>query len=323
LCSSDQQEFKSVNAIEETLVVRHKKSAEEGNQSGGKDYLGNSYQNFNLMSCTRDLISETTSLIFNAPVMSSAKANGQKGCKKTSSNLTVSQLHGLVLNGNDSEELNLEANSLAGNSVMNFNQELSTEEHALFNNAIITPNAGLKGQVGGVVGKSQELQKLAMPLNTPVKRSKSREGSVDEDVKKNLDAPGMSEAKSFLSFPNAKIKSTITSLGIGCSSNIDIDVGIDKIKEIEYMRSLEGSNVGTTKEVQNSIDDELHSDIDTDLGLDHNAIRYLTGDIAESSVGNDGSPMIDFKPTPKTKKTCSNRQHKVKNKSKNKRCHSK
>jgi hypothetical protein len=61
-------------------------------------------------------------------------------------------------------------------------QDLATEAHALsFNNAIITPNAGHKGQVGGVLGKTQELQELAMPMITLVKRSKRREGSVDED----------------------------------------------------------------------------------------------------------------------------------------------
>jgi hypothetical protein len=216
-----------------------KKSAQESFQLGGNTHIGNSSQNLRQMSCTRELTS-----IVNTPATSSAKTNGQTG-GKTSSNLAMSQLHDLVLNGNDSEALNLEANSVDGNSVMNFNQELYTEEHALFNNAIITHNAGSKSQVAGVLAKSQEIQKMVMPLNTSVKRSKRREGSVDEDssiraqclkAKKNLDVPGMSDAKSFLSFPNAKIKSNITSLGIDCSSNRGIDAGIDKIKKLEYIR---------------------------------------------------------------------------------------
>jgi hypothetical protein len=148
-----------------------------------------------------------------------------------------------------SQVISLKANSYNGNSETNFNQELVTEAHALsFNKAILTPNAGHKGQVDGVMGNNHELPELAMSLNTPVKRSKRREGSVDEDsstrvqrlmAKRNLDAPGMLENKSFLSFPNAKIKSTITSLDIDCSSTRDIDAGIDKIKELELKRLLE------------------------------------------------------------------------------------
>jgi hypothetical protein len=36
-------------------------------------------------------------------------------------------------------------------------------------------------------------------------------------------------------------------------------------------------------------------------------------------VEKDGSPLTDYKPTPKTKKTGSSRQRKAKNKSKNKK----
>jgi hypothetical protein len=80
-----------------------------------------------------------------------------------------------------------------------------------------------------------------IPLITPVKRSKRREDSVDEDsstraerlkAKKNVDPLGMSEVKSFLSFPNARIRSTITSLGISLGN--DVEKGIDNIKELEY-----------------------------------------------------------------------------------------
>jgi hypothetical protein len=36
--------------------------------------------------------------------------------------------------------------------------------------------------------------------------------------------------------------------------------------------------------------------------LDHNAIQHLTGDITDNMFGNKGSPLTDFKPTPRTKK---------------------
>jgi hypothetical protein len=243
------------------------------------------------------------------PASSSVRTDGQED--STCTNLVMSQLQVSVLNGNKSEALNLEANSLAGNSIMNFNQEPSAEENALFNDAIITHNAGSKSNVGGVLAKSQVMQKLVIPLNTTVKRSKRREGSVDEDssiraqrlkAKKNLDEPGMSDAKSFLSLSNTKIKSNISSLCIDCSNNKDLDVGIDNIKELEYMRLLDGPKAGTTKEILDSTDDEIFSDKGSEFGFDHNAIKYLTGDIAESSFGNDGSLIMDFKPIPKTKK---------------------
>jgi hypothetical protein len=141
-------------------------------------------------------------------------------------------------------------------------------------------------------------------------------------AKRNLDAPGMLEVKSFLSFPNAKIKSTITSLGVDCGRAIDIETGIDRIKEIEHKRLLEAPIIGQANEIPISDEDEILSDLDSDFGLDYNAINYLTGDIAEVLVGKDGSPATDFKPTPKTKKTDSSRQRKAKNKSKNKKCHS-
>jgi hypothetical protein len=95
-----------------------------------------------------------------------------------------------------------------------------------------------------------------------------------------------------------KIKSTIPSLGITSDSNMD--KGIEKVKEIEYMRLLDAPNVKT---VQNATDDEFGSDVDSDFGLDHNAIQHLTGDIVDSMFGIDGSPIMDIKRTPRTKKS--------------------
>jgi hypothetical protein len=51
----------------------------------------------------------------------------------------------------------------------------------LYNNAIITHNAGSTSKVGEVLANLQNKQNLVMPLSTPVKRSKRREGIVDED----------------------------------------------------------------------------------------------------------------------------------------------
>jgi hypothetical protein len=202
------------------------------------------------------------------PVQGRATIHGQQ--EGSGQNLSDSKLNASVLSGIDSEVMSLEANSYNGNSKTNFNQELVNEAHASpFNKAILTPNAHNKGKVDGVVDNNHEIQKLLMALNTPVKRSKRREGSVDEDsstraqslmAKRNLDAPGMSVNKSFLSFPNAKIKSSITSLGIDCSNTRDIDAGIDNMKELEFKRLLEVPVVGQANETLISDEDEYLSD---------------------------------------------------------------
>jgi hypothetical protein len=78
-------------------------------------------------------------------------------------------------------------------------------------------------------------------VSTPVKRSKRRESSVDEDsstkaerlkVKRNLDSPGMYNSKSFLSFFDDKIVSSITSLGISLGN--EVDKGLENIKVLEH-----------------------------------------------------------------------------------------
>jgi hypothetical protein len=221
--------------------------------------------------------------------------------------LDMSQMQVSVLNGNNPEALNLDANPHAGNSVMNFNQDECTKENTLYNIAIITHNAGSTSKVGEVLANSQNKQNLVMPLSTPV-RSKRREGTVDEDssiraqrlkAKKKLDEPGMLEAKCSLSFSATKIKSNFSSLGIDCSNNKNIDVGIENIKELEYMRLLEGPKARATKESLDSTDDEVFSDIGSDFGFDHKAIKILTGDIADSLFGNYGSPIMDIKPLSK------------------------
>jgi hypothetical protein len=227
---------------------------------------------------------------------------------------------GNKLNGNVSEATNLGSQSHAGNSALNFKQEISTEVQGIFNDhAAPTTFAGFSDPEEKGMDNSQEtlalIQQYVMPMNTPVKRSKRREGSMDEDsstraerlkAKKNLHAPGTSEAKSFLSFPNTKNKSTISSLGIVTGDGLD--KGIEKFKEIEYLRLLDVPKVETTNSFQNITDDELGSDVDSDFGLDYKAIQHLTG-----------SPLTDFKPLPKTKKMGSSSKGKTRSKSKNKK----
>jgi hypothetical protein len=125
---------------------------------------------------------------------------------------------------------------------------------------------------------------------------------VDEDLStraqrlkaiKNLDAPGTTEIKSFLSFPNAKIRSTIISLGIAFGSNLD--QGIDLIKKTECGRLLEAPNLAAVPEAQDRLDEDFESEVDSDFGLDLNAIKHLTGDITDNVSGFDGSPLMDFK----------------------------
>jgi hypothetical protein len=36
--------------------------------------------------------------------------------------------------------------------------------------------------------------------------------------------------------------------------------------------------------------------MDSDLGLDHNTIQHLIGDIADDILGTDRTPWSDFKP---------------------------
>jgi hypothetical protein len=87
---------------------------------------------------------------------------------------------------------------------------------------------------------------LEKPIVTPIKGCKRREGSMDDDsssiaeclkAKTNVDMPGMSMVKSFLLFPNEKIKTSFRSLGISDGTNIDR--GIDIIKDLDYQRFLE------------------------------------------------------------------------------------
>jgi hypothetical protein len=212
-----QQDVNSVIADEVSLVIRQESMTGNVAVQGGvlSNEFNSEQQQPNPASEVNSVLRQRSSTKMSVDGRKRTEEGSQSGYSTGQNNpghdLIVSKLHDSVLNGNDSEVLRLEANS----------------------------HSGHKGQVGGVLGRTQELQELAMRMITPVKRSKRREGSVDEDssarvqclkAKRNLDALGMMEVKSFLSFPNAKIKSTITSLGIDCGRAIDIEAGIDRIK---------------------------------------------------------------------------------------------
>jgi hypothetical protein len=194
---------------------------------------------------------------------------------------------------------------------------------------MLVPHAGpenwREATMGSNLDTAKQGQELETGWSTPVKRSKRREGSVDEDSStraqhlkaiKNLDATGTSETKSFLSFPNAKIRSTIILLGIASGSNLD--QGIDLIKKTECSRLLEAPNLAAVPEAQDRLDEDFESEVDSDFGLDLNAIKHLIGDIADNVSGFDGSPLMDFKPTPRHRKSSSSRKSRAKHKAKNK-----
>jgi hypothetical protein len=155
-----------------------------------------------------------------------------------------------------------------GNSLTNTNQEHYAKDHATtFVHTMLVPHVGpenwREATMGSNLNKAKQGQELETGWSTHVKRRKRREGSVDEDSStraqrlkaiKNLDAPGTSETKSFLSFPNAKIRSTIISLCIASRSNLD--QGIDLIKKTECSRLLEAPNLGAVPEAQDRLDED-------------------------------------------------------------------
>jgi hypothetical protein len=132
-----------------------------------------------------------------------------------------------------------------GNSLLNLNQssqEVSDAMHMIYDSIHLpSSNAALGSQQADTLGFPQVLKnwgskggegKLFVLENVvakTVKRSKRREGSVDEDyntraerlkAKKNLDGPGRSKSKSFLSFSNSKIVNNIATLGVLIGNDI-------------------------------------------------------------------------------------------------------
>jgi hypothetical protein len=197
---------------------------------------------------------------------------------------------------------NLQIRVQAGNSSKNFNHGLHTEETASYIDDVTTLSHLVKKrqEVDGMVNAQGKKLGLDNQIVTLIKR---REGSTDEDsssiaehlkAKKNIDMPGMSKAKSFLSFPNAKIKFSFRSLGIFVRIDVDVDKGIDNIKDLEYQRLLEALKVELENLVQNTTYGEDMNDLDSDFEMDYHAIKHLTGDIAEDPLSMDGS-CLDLK----------------------------
>jgi hypothetical protein len=129
----------------------------------------------------------------------------------------------------------------------------------------------------------------------PLKRSKRRENSVDENTSeraerlkavKNLDCPGTSKCKSFLSYSDSclsSISSTIDRLGVPLRR--DIDHSVNHIKQIEFERLHQAA---IDKQVSNFLDsdNELDCSDDSDFELDQRAIEYLVRDIADDIQAN-------------------------------------
>jgi hypothetical protein len=121
----------------------------------------------------------------------------------------VSVVHDSVQHDMSVESGSLYSKFHIGNSSKNINRELlNGETNPCFNNVLTQSHVDSTHQE--VTGKIVPEK----PTVTPVKRSKRREGSVDEDLssraerlkaKRNLDALGMSMAKSFLLFSNEKL----------------------------------------------------------------------------------------------------------------------
>jgi hypothetical protein len=153
----------------------------------------------------------------------------------------------------------------------------------------------------------------------PLKRSKRRENSVDENTSeraerlkaiKNLDCPSTSKYKSFLSLSDECISSTIDRLGV--SLGRDGYQNINQIKKIEFDRIQQAA---IDKQIQNTKDSDTELDFsdDSDFELDQQAIQHLVGDIANDILGTEGSPSRGFKPGSRKSKS-SSRKRKMKKK---------
>jgi hypothetical protein len=120
-----------------------------------------------------------------------------------------------------------------------------------------------------------------------VKRSRRRGGSVDEDsseraerlkAKKNVDGPGMSKTKSFLSFSDSKIVSNIATLGVSIGKGIGRNIEYLKANELD--RLLQAShNTPKQEDMGQNVDVET-SEVDSAMRLDRQSIKHLVGDIA-------------------------------------------
>jgi hypothetical protein len=192
--------------------------------------------------------------------------------------------------------------------------DLLADQSSLLDPTLVTPRKEMN------MGKEAVLAEVENLASKHVKRSKRREDSVDEDssaraerlkAKKNLDSPGTSKAKSFLSFSDSRIISTITSLGVALGDEVDTKIGT--LKDLEFTRLEEATRKEKSDLNMHNSDDEEISETESDMGFDQNAIKHLVGDIAEDVLGVYGSPGSDFKTTSRKIKSRSNKKRTRKN----------
>jgi hypothetical protein len=62
--------------------------------------------------------------------------------------------------------------------------------------------------------------------------------------------------------------------------------------------------------------EDYYSEVDSDLGLDHQAIQHLVGDIADDVLGMEGATWSDFKIVPRISKMGSTKKNRRKKKTK-------
>jgi hypothetical protein len=154
-----------------------------------------------------------------------------------------------------------------------------------------------------------------------VKRSRRRGGSVDEEsseraerlkAKKNVDDPGMSKTKSFLSFSDSKIVSNIATLGVSIGKGIGRNIEYLKANELD--RLLQAShNTPKQEDMGQNVDVET-SEVDSAMGLDRQSIKHLVGDIAVDVLRMEEAQWSDFKTIPRKPKSGSIKMRKGKKK---------
>jgi hypothetical protein len=192
--------------------------------------------------------------------------------------------------------------------------DLLVDQSSLLDHTLVTPGKEMN------MGKEAVLAEVEYSASMHVKRSKRREDSADEDssaraerlkAKRNLDSPGTSKAKSFLSFSDSRIISMITSLGVALGDEVDTKIGT--LKDLELTRLEEATRKEKSDLNMHNSDIEEISETESDMGFDQSAIKHLVGDIAEDVIGVYGSPGSDFKTTSRKIKSRSNKKRTRKN----------
>jgi predicted ATPase len=99
-------------------------------------------------------------------------------------------------------------------------------------------------------------------------------------------------SKSFLSFSDLRINSTIDKLGVLMGK--DINVSVSNLKALEYERLEQASKSAPIRTSKICDSDDNISDTDSDLGWNQQAIQHLVGDIADDILNTNGSRFDDF-----------------------------